>query len=977
MSEDQTEAAAPDGSTSTLPCILGGIMQGPMLLAIGEPPTGAVVSHTSELHEYYEKSRTIVVLVDENMTDNARNTATTWRLNGLFVLQSSQADTPVDDADVIPLLNNLNVNAITALAGPQSLIVVQLGAKYFFYRGIANPDTVDTSAFRFGQEITDLILTHGLKELADKVHSRSWPRVVDLAKDNPLHLPQMKQMMSLESIRDTFEKASIDDLVTFKLDITMMIPQLQVLLPHDRLLEVCQTLVKLVLKKVDDLISPLRHEYSTFIVRDFDPNTDESARKRDKLLSNLKKTSKTVQRNIRWLTEALGHVVSNQTTSSRAHDLKRLARQTIIQGNVAAAKLMSFQRLSEILEEHASQMGVLLVNVRTGPYMRYISESLYLREICLSSADEPCFLDERVLYLDGLDAGIVLEASQHEHSGPLVSEHGPEHPILAIPYLNKRLGHNGSMLAWVCWDEFTLLQDPYQVRWVEKCNDSNIAALRILMRNTLCQAASSRDVVKLTPSSKETGQLMGALLMAAMCKLAKTRSTIPKVPQQQAPSNDETDLDMVGASLDTSTLLMRGMLGNLLTTAGSGTQPISFVWQLFGQNPALEIPASSMAWKWYEHTTRMLPYSGWPVEQYKYNIICLLDKLFFRMMTNKQLKKGPTSLAGRIETTQANCKARNIELSYVRIIVTVLERMFTDHSDSEYPACARRLLQAIPGHLGHPTASYTKLHRYVRHLAAGGTQRTHDNLIAANVLTKRSAIFSEGKRRLAKALANKEHDRQEIVEACQHLLATKNAIEMRWGLEEGMIHMQNLNCVCQILNQINSSKIVSPDIIRRVRSDAEMSRTPWQVSYKGQPSMPKEIRQDVVDQVLGDGFHESIIYQPLQDPLDSPSAAPSEEPMVVQANYDDDELQPFQGTMKSTFMDNVKNITSVDTVCQLLGITTGAMEAFVEILDPEHQSEVQARLPLMFRQTVIMLLRNRSRDPVSVKPTMMLLGTQS
>lgn len=953
-------------------------MQGPMLLAIGKPPMGAVVSHTSELHEYYEQSRTIVVLVDENMTDNARNIATTWRLNGLFVLQGNQADTPVDDEDVVSILNSLNVNAITALAGPQSLILAQLGAKYYFYRGIANPDAIDTSALMFGQEITDLVLTHGLRDLAERVHSRSWSRLVDLAKDNPVHLPRSKQMMNLELIRKTFERASIDDLVASKVDITMMIPQLQAILPQDRIFEVCQTLIHLVLEKVDDLTSPLRQEYSTFVVRNFDPTNNESAKKRDKLLSNLKRTRKTVQRNIRWLTEALGHAVSTQTTSSRAHDLKRLARQTIIQGNVAAAKMMTFQKLSEILEEHASQMGVLLVNIRTGPYMRYISESLYLRENCLPSADEPCVLDERILYLDGLDAGIVLEASQHEHSGPLVSDQGPEHPILALPYLNKRLGQDGSMLAWVCWDEFTLLQNPYLVRWIEKCNDSHIAALRILMRNTLSQAASSRDVVKLTPSSRETGELTGALLMAAMRKLAETRSTVPKVSQQQAASSDEADLDAIGTSVDTSTLLMRGMLGNLLTTAGSGTQPISFVWQLFGQNSALEIPASSVAWNWYEHTSRMLPYSGWPLEQYKYNVVRLLDKVIFRMMTkNKKPKRDPTSLAKRIETTQANCKVRNIELRYVRILVTVLERMFSEQSDSEYQASARRLLQAIPGNLGHQTASYTKLHRYVRHLAEGGKQRTHDNLVAANVLTKRSAIFSEGKRNLVQALADKEHDHDKIIEACQTLLATKKAIETRWGLEEGAIHMQNLNCVYQIMDQSSSSKTISPDVIQKIRSDAEVSRTPWQVSYKGHSSKPEEIQQDIVDYVLGNCDRELAIYQPLQEPLDVPNADPSEETVVMRYNLDDDELQRLQGTMELAFLKEVREATSFDTVCQLLGITTGAMEAFVAILSPGDQDEARARLPLMFRQTVLMLQRTRSRDPSIVKPAMMLLDTQS
>lgn len=951
-------------------------MQGPMLLAIGQPPTGAAVSHISELHEYYEKARSIVVIVDENMTDNARNMATTWRLNALFVLQSKQVDTPDGDVDVIPILNNINVNAITALAGPQSLILVQLGTRYFFYRGIANPDALDTSAFNFGQEITNLILTHGLKQLAYRIHSGSWPRLINLAKDNPVHLSKMKQRMGLDLIRETFRKASIDDLVTLRLDIAMIIPQLQVLLPQDRLFELCQALIKLVLEKVEDTISPLRQEYSTFIVQEFNLSDRDSARKRDKLLSRLKKTNRTVQHNIRWLTEALGNVVSTQTTSSRGYDLKRLARQATIQGNVTTAKQMTFKKLGEILEDRASQMGVLLVNIRTEPYMRYISESLYRREVCLPSADEPCFLDERVLYLDGLDAGIVLEASQHEHSGPLESQEGPDHPILALPYLNKRHGRDGSMLAWVCWDEFALLKDPYKIRWVEKCNDSHIAALRILMRNTLSQAVSSRDVTNLQPSSKETGQLMGALLMSAMRKLAETRTTIPQVAQEfvtQATAIDQAEIDAPGKSLDTSTLLMRGLLGNLLTTAGSGTQPISFVWQLFGQNPALEIPSSSMAWSWYEHTTRMLPYSGWPLEQYRHNIMYLLDKLIFRMITKNEQSKG--GMAGRIEATKTHCEARNIELIYVRVIITVLKRMFSEQTDSQYRASARRLLQVLPGHVENATASYAKLHRYVRHLSEGGNQRTHDNLIAANVLAKRSAIFSEGKRRLAQALCEEEHDCQKIADACQHLLTTKRAIEMQWGLEEGSIKMQNLSCVDSILNELNSSNVISPAIIQKVRSDAEISRAPWQVSCKGCSSKLEE-SQGIVDQVLRDDFLSSTTCKTLQETLNDMTTKTSDESLIERSSRDDDELQHFKATTSSKFLENIRNVTTMDSLCRLLGITTGAMEAFMAILVPERQDEVQARLPSMLRQTVIMLLRNRSRDPTSIKPTMMLLGMQ-
>jgi hypothetical protein len=116
---------------------------------------------------------------------------------------------------------------------------------------------------------------------------------------------------------------------------------------------------------------------------------------------------------------------------------------------------------------------------------------------------------------------------------------------------------------------------------MEKCNEANIAALRIMMRSTLSQALASREY-NLKPGSQEVGQLMGALLMAAMSKLAAMRTT--------APTRTVT-------AEDTITKLMRGLFGNLLTTAGSGVRPMSMVWQLFGLEPKFDIPATVLAWK--------------------------------------------------------------------------------------------------------------------------------------------------------------------------------------------------------------------------------------------------------------------------------------------------------------------------------------------------------------------------------------------
>lgn len=963
---------------NVLPCILGDMLEGPMLLAIGETPTNVPFRNMAELHQYYKLAKSIAVVVDEKMTDNARNLATTWRLNGLFVLQASDAHTPDEALDVVPILEKMNINAITALAGPQSLVLSQLGTKYYFYRGIANPRLVDASSWKFGQDVTDIVLTHGLVKLAELVHLQSWPRLVDLATENLVHLPKLNQMLRLNDLEESLKNASMDNIMHLKYDITTIIPQLQTLLPQDKLRKACENLITLVSAKVNGTMGSARREYSRFVVQEFDPTDAESKRRKDALLFNLRQESKVAQQNVQWLTEALGNVVSTQTTSSRVHDLKRLARQAAIQGNVSIAKAMNFEKLSDILEEHAAMMGVLVVNVRTEPYKKYISESLYLTQADDSSSSsevDTCFLDSRTLYLNGLDAGIVLEASQPDHSGPLVSQHGHSQPILALPYLTKSLGSNGSMLAWVCWDDFVQLRNPYTVRWMEKCNDPNIAALRIIMRSTLSEAVSSRTVTNLEPGSKETGQLMGALLMSVMRKLAETRSTIPSV----AMSEDQPD--------DTSTLLMRGLFGNLLTIAGSGTQPLSYVWQLFGHIPNFEIPNSSVGWSWYENTTRLLPYSGWCLDRYKINVVGLLDKLIFRMMTkNEQSKKGVKARMKRITSLENYCRARNIQLLHSRTIITILKRMFTEQSDSDCQASAQRLLQVIPEHVENETQSYTRLYQYIQHLTRGGKQKNHYNLVAANVFTKRSAAFSEGKKRLAALLHCSKHDMEEIVDACHQLLATKSTIEKAWGLEEGCAKMQNSKTVQAILDEAlksvgrtaedvfdgdNGLMQIPKRLVVKAISDAEINRDPWQIGGKGEFGEIEKTDEKLVSQVLGTytAVDRSIIDRK------GNNLVSGKEDVALAVNIEEDEFSKFEKVFEANFLEDVKAAASVQDVCKLMNITTGAMDAFVEVLVSDRKVDVMQCLPSTFKHMVLVLLANRNRDAAKVKPTKLLLGS--
>jgi hypothetical protein len=631
----RAEKPFPDSNPSVvvLPCIFGTRLEGPLLLATGKSPENVPFHDEQSLRAYYENFKAAIVFVDERMTDNARNLATPWRINAIFVVQMVLEATP-KDVDVKALLDLVNINAVTALAGPQSLVLVQISGKYYFYRGIANRTHLNTSTLTFGSDVTNIVDFTDLEALLDP----SVKRMVNLDEANTVLLPNLGQMAQPHDLKALFENLSLDQIRNLEDDISAIIPQLQVLLNQKDLKDLSRDLISVLSVKVSEGTAPLRKEYIDFLTQDYKLTDPMLVKKKNYMLGELRKNNVSLQKSLESVITHLSNMMSSQTTSTRTHDLQRLQRQAAIQNNVEAVKSMTFESLAGFLETKAIEMGVMLLNIETTPYEQLLGN---LKSNSLD-ANPCCALDSRVLFLEGVDAGIIMEQSQSSHDGPLKHQLGPTHPILALPYLSQELG-TGSMLAWVCWDEFVELKNPFTVRWMDKCDEKHIAALRIVMRDTLSQAVASRKH-NIQPGSPETGQLMSALLMAAMSKLAAMRTT--------APTRTITAEDSV-------TKLMRGLFGNLLTTAGSGVRPMSMVWQLFGKEPKLEVPATGVAWSWYETVVRLYPFSGWPQKQFNLNLEKVLDKALISVITKNEITDNLKS--SRADWLTKYCQLRNIQ----------------------------------------------------------------------------------------------------------------------------------------------------------------------------------------------------------------------------------------------------------------------------------------------------------------------------
>ncbi|TVY73239.1 hypothetical protein LSUE1_G006723 [Lachnellula suecica] len=934
------EPEALDESKVVLPCIFGSKLEGPVLLATGLVPKNVPFSNEAALRAYYEQLKSIVVIVDDRMTDNARNLASTHRINALFIVQATPKEVLKTTEDILKFLDTVNVNAVTALAGPASLVLIQINENYYFYRGIANRTILNTPSLAFGADVTGIF-----KDLGGEIESIIDPRAdrfINLEGPNTIILPTSGQVVQPLDLKKLFEGLPVDQIPTMEEDISAAVPQLQTLLSQIELQDLSKALIMTLSAKVNNATAPRRQSYINFLTKEYEATNPESAKRKADMLGELRTFTKQLQKTLESATANLANMMSSQTTSKRTHDLNRLLRQTTIQNNVEAAKNMTFDSLAGMLETQAEDMGVMLLNIETTPYTQL------LRILKNKSADIDasacCNLDSRVLYLEGMDAGIIMEQSRSTHSGPLSHQLGPENPTMALPYLDLTKG-NGSMLAWVCWDEFVNLKTPFGVRWMEKCNDSHIAALRIMMRGTLSNAVASREF-NFQAGSPEIGQLMVALLMAAMSKLATKRTTAPSV-------TDTAD--------DTVTKLMRGLFGNLLTVAGSGVRPMSMVWQLFGQYPKFDIPSTVTDWSIYTNVVALYPYTGWPIKQFHENLEKLLDKVLIRVVTkNENVDEIKASRSAQLINY---CKLRNIQLEHSRTILKIFTKLLAK-SDVERPQIAERLLKNLPHKLGKQSQSYTKMIDYLEHLRKGGERRANDDLVLASVFTKRSAAFSAMKNKVAKGC--QLNDGEMIKAACQDMMQYHARIVKRFNVDAKKIKIQMLDVYTELLNGEygndidEATKASNKKLFDKVEGDAERHRIAWQVGKKG------EFGNDIEE--LDVAFVEEIMTGVIFTP-DPDEAADTEAALIKKV--EDLSLAQFSSVLKASFVSQMESKLSAEDACKIMGVPVSAMRVFAKALNPAYIWD-EADLGSRFREVVFFLMKDRSNRDTSLSARRLL-----
>jgi hypothetical protein len=357
-------------SKVVLPCVFGSQLEGPVLLATGTVPSNVPFPDEHSLHDYYNRLHSVVVVVDDRMTDNARNLATQYRINAVFIVQLNPKTKPKDTDDVINLMNSVNINAVTALAGPQSLILVHISNKYYFYRGIANRAHLNTSGLAFGSDVTNTLERVGTESLMDPRAAR----IINLTMPNSILFPISGQLIKGKDLEGIFQSFPLGKLKELEEDIAAAVPQLQSLMNQQDLQELSKALLGALSAKMSNELAPMRNAYIQFLTQEHKTTDRESTNKKNRMLGELRSATKELQTALGPIISSFSNMMSTQTTSKRTHDLKRLERQAQIQGNVTAAKSMTFETLAGYLETHAGDMGVLLLNIEDGLFSQLLGE---------------------------------------------------------------------------------------------------------------------------------------------------------------------------------------------------------------------------------------------------------------------------------------------------------------------------------------------------------------------------------------------------------------------------------------------------------------------------------------------------------------------------------------------------------------------------------------------------------------------------
>jgi hypothetical protein len=845
ISATRVPAMAAASGATVLPCCAGNVLQGGKVLALGRPFTGDLTVYEGAMGGVRVGSVPIVV-VSDRMTDQARLLNPYARLNGLFILQP-RATYQLSILDQPPARNayltDLNINAVTALAGPQSVVVVQLGGNYFFYRGVCWPGVLPVVP-GFGADVTDEMtaLLSNISVLRDATFV--WPSVVDLSRDGG-NVYLGTQVVEVSQIGEIFEGMDLQTVLHLRPRIQDVLTQLQCVLNSDNINKVSAELIALLKRKITDVVDGYKRPYVDLVLKcvaggPAGAETGAAEKRKGELHAAYRGAEREAKEAVQWLIDALGQMVSSRMSSTKGYDLNQIAKKAATASNVADARNMGAEDVANILSAQCGNVGVVLGNVDAGT-LRLALEAV-AGDRFLTARNAPPLSGRQLLTAAAVrssaEVSTLLPVMKDIHRGPLSGKKGGAF-TWALPQLAPLSDVTQSSVPWPCFDRHVNLSDPSKVYWIDEALLPDIAKLRILSRGTFSNAGNDMGLTKISPSSRNLGFFLIVSLLDLMDSLAE--SMAPGAKRIDCALGAEETADFHGPLAQT----FRGLFGQLFTLMASGTgKPLCTAFQLVMTNPKMEVPDHAEIGI-FSSVASLLPHTRWPLHALQRNAKLLLVRALRQNVVDPvtaPIRKAVASM--KQAKDRQHLDRKNRELAFLQVANEVIRHLSGAETsaapaEDEVRAMASRLLTRLPPD-GRNDGGLGIVDAYLRELAERGrvTKARQDQVAQTclDIFMKRSAHFKKAKAVTLKALrAGKDAQVEKVVGQMEE---EKESLVAKWGAGDGKV--QNWEAYQAAVAGGGQDKVAG---------DAELGRIPWRV-LTGEEAPKGSVSQAVRD-ILG------------------------------------------------------------------------------------------------------------------------------
>lgn len=551
-----------------------------------------------------KSARLVVIVVGEEMQNSLIDKCQN-KVNAVFVVVPD-----VQFGDVNDIMDSMCINAVTAMAGPCSIVLAQISDDYYFYRGVNWPGFIENA--EYGDNVTENMRT--LQNI--DTSSYLWPFVADM---NEVYFKNEKiPLDNIKSIGFETELPMFKDLMY----------QLQVIMSPEKLKTIQTTILSFIATKEKELRQCPRVKQMIAEGR----------------IKDIKKYIKDQKASYIDIVSLLQNAISFQKSSSKKHDLNRLMRKEIITSNVSEAETKT---ISNMIDEMCTDMGVisclidnellqsLFIHLRNGTVFNWLNEqdSKYLTNVT-----NVC---SRMSVLDGTTTSALLDNDNNDNSYVC--------PSLSIKniYEEERTDIYNSIMFLPLHDK--TYEDPYAVSWPIEANDKKVALLRIKMRSIIADAVEHG----FSPANKEINY---TIIYLYFCILEKLTEFV-------TPNNDEDS---------TVRNVSRVIISSILCAASSGQSPLP-LYQIVSYNASITVPSNSIWWMYFK-LRNLWKYTGWDetVIEKKFNhfIVKCVRKHVVDPVTS-QLRQNNSQC--KLNENCARWTKKNNELEWLRTTIPAVQ----------------------------------------------------------------------------------------------------------------------------------------------------------------------------------------------------------------------------------------------------------------------------------------------------------------